>query len=342
MKHKGIVLLVLAMAATILFSTFSLGYVNHARWNSNLGECVYFYQIDSKTHAHCYVPEANCNKDGRNVYKNVDTDLCYYTARKAPKTKPATTCSEFKEGDLIILDYKGSDPDADIGPAGKLIYTIGEPFDGDNKWQTKRGDAGTYTVEVTVSDGEYESKDDVCFKILPANTAPKLTVPDVSIDEGSTVRLQPKCVDPDGDKVMISYSGDMNGATWKTGYDDAGTYAVKVTCQDAEFTVSQTARVTVRNVDRKPELSVPDVTVREGETVELKPVCTDPEGSKTSLRQTGDLTSRTWKTGYKDAGKYTVTFTCSDENGNTVARDVTVTVLDKNRPPRVTAVVKKG
>lgn len=324
--------------ALSLLSVAVIGFNNHVRWNPNLDECVYYFTQGTLSHQ-CYVPEMNCVKDGRDHVKDVDAKRCYYTPRKSITLKP-TTCKEFTEGDLIKLDYKGTDPDKDIGPAGKLIYTFGKPFDNKQEWQTKRGDAGNYTVNVTVSDGEYNSTQELCFKILPGNHIPVLKIENVTVKEGEELTLKPICTDEDGDKLTITYSGDMSTDSWTPSYNDAGEYNVTVSCTDGFDTVKNDIKVTVENVNRPPVLKLKkNIVVDEGETVFLTPDCTDPEGENVTLLYSGDMTSSIWKTGYDDAGEYTATVTCQNKEGLKSTGTTNIKVRNVNRPPSITAVL---
>lgn len=336
----------MAVLGLLFLGVASAQMENHTRWNGNIEECVYFFDLGANKAGSCYVPEEHCTMDGRDKDVTVDTKECYYTPRKATATtaKPAATCKEFVEGDLIKLNYKGTDPDKNIGPAGKLLYTFGEPFNEDQEWQSQKGDAGTYNVKVTVSDGEYKDEATVCFKILPGNEAPVLSASDVTVDEGKTFTIAAKCTDPDEDKVTITYSGDMTSATWKTGYDDAGEYEVKIVCKDPDgLQDSETITVTVKDVNRAPVLTrMNDITVDETETVKLSPDCEDPEGGDVTVSFSGDMTSDTWKTTYGDAGDYKVTVKCTDEGKLSATETVLIKVLASNRPPMITASVIAG
>ncbi len=335
-------MIIAALAAITALSLVSVAFQNHVRWNNQLDECVYYFTDSTGVSQSCYVPEENCDlRVPRDEVKDADRSTCYYVPRKEQaRLTTSGECKTFTEGDLIVLKYNAQDPDND-----KLIYTFGKPFDKDQQWQTKRGDAGTYHVPVMVSDGQYTDETEVCFIILPGNHPPKLSVESLAVNEGDLVTLKPKCTDEDGDAVSITYSGDMTSSTWQTGYDDAGTYHVTVTCTDTDGeSDSKEVTITVEDVNRPPvlKLGATDVTVSEGELVRLKPSCADPEGGEVTITYSGDMTSSTWQTGYDDAGVYVVTVTCTDETGLESSQDVTVTVKDKNRPPMITAMVVKG
>jgi hypothetical protein len=335
-------MIIAAAAAILVMSLVAIGYDNHVRWNAQMEKCVYFY-AEGDGISTCYVPETFClAKDGSDELKTVDAAECELGSGTKSLTNGA--CAVFKEGDLIVLKYDGSDPDKSIGPAGKLLYTVSPPFDKNNEWQTARGDAGTYNAKVTVSDGEFTSQADVCFTVLQSNNPPILSIDDVTVNENEKVVLEPQCSDPDGDAVKLSYAGDMDVARWNPGYRDAGIYKVRVTCTDtADATDAKTVTVTVKNVERPPVLEkIPDMSVLETETVMLSPSCTDPEEGATSITYAGDMMKAEWTTTYGNAGTYTVSVTCKASSGLTASQNVKVTVLEKNRPPVITAMVVSG
>ena len=75
-----------------------------------------------------------------------------------------------------------------------------------------------------------------------------------------------------------------------------------------------------------------DITVYEGETINIPVDASDREGDELTVTVTGWMNSQTYTTTYDDAGEYTVTVIVSD--GEYEAKQTfKVTVLDKNRPP---------
>lgn len=206
-----------------------------------LNECVYFYDKEPGR-AQCYVAEEHCSIRDRyfNEEKSVDPVGCYYIPRSQ------MTCSNFTEGDLVRLQYEGSDPDAD-----NLVYSFEPPFNSSGEWQTEKGDAGSYISSITANDGEESSVTSVCFLVMPRNEAPVLTVQDVAVTETEVVDLKATCED-EGER-SITYSGAMRSGIWRTTYDDEGVYNVTVTCtDDAGMSASSTVTVTVLNKNRAP------------------------------------------------------------------------------------------
>jgi PKD repeat protein len=158
------------------------------------------------------------------------------------------------ENDVITLPASMvTDPDGN-----PLTITYSSPFDKSGVWKTKIGDAGTYDVDVAASDGTSTMKKTVKVKIAMLNTPPVLkTIPDITVKEGETIKLPISAHDREGDKLTTTISGWMTGDTYKTTYDDAGNYTVKVTVTDGEFNTSQVVHITVLDVNRPPVFIVP-------------------------------------------------------------------------------------
>ena len=76
---------------------------------------------------------------------------------------------EYNETDLVDLEPEASDEDDD-----ELQYSYSPPLDEEGRWQTDYGDAGEYTVTVTVSDGELTSSEEVVLNIDKKEVAPEI------------------------------------------------------------------------------------------------------------------------------------------------------------------------
>lgn len=325
------------------------------------------------------------------------------------------------EGETVRLRPEGYDPDPDIGPAGRLIWTFFKPFDRYGVWRTSKGDAGTTWSKVELSDGELTDEREFCVEVLKTNEPPVLSgLRDVTAKEGESVSISPRCSDPDGDEVTIRISGWMREAEKDLGYGDAGRHDVRVTCTDPDGeSDEETITITVVDVNRAPVLDVPravtvdegrtaridaeasdpdgddvtiifeepfaedgtwrtrkgdagtyrtdvvatdgerqvtksvtvtvnkvnsapvissmrDVKVYEGDTIELRPRISDPDGDRVTVEYSGWMTEATRKTGYDDAGEYEVTITATDPSGGSDTENIRVTVLNRNRPPVIT------
>ncbi len=156
------------------------------------------------------------------------------------------------EGDLVKLNVKATDADGD-----ELKYTFDEPLDSAGRWQTRVGDAGVYYPEITVTDGKATTTKQIKIVVDPKNNKPELEkIADVTVNEGEKVVFSPRATDKDGDKLTFTYSGWMTSNTKEAGYADSGEHKVTVSVSDGISTVSQEVTVTVKDVNRAPELEV--------------------------------------------------------------------------------------
>ncbi len=155
---------------------------------------------------------------------------------------------EIKEGDKIIITPTGTDPDND-----KIRYSFSTPLDEAGKWQTNIGDAGAYEISVTASDGKATSK--IVFDVIveALNRPPVIVINDVEVEEGDTVKLNPVVTDPEEDNFTITFTGWMTSDSKTTDYEDAGTYTVTVSAEDANGNVAKKdITITVTNKNRPP------------------------------------------------------------------------------------------
>ncbi len=154
-----------------------------------------------------------------------------------------------KEGEFVSFpNLKATDPDGD-----KITYTFSTPLNLKGEWQTKDGDAGEYTVAITASDVITQIKKDVMIIVEEVNKDPVLEkIKDIVVEEGKTVKLAPKALDPEGKPLTITYSGWMTSDTKVLDYNSAGDYIVRVTISDGVNEVFQDVKITVEDVNRPP------------------------------------------------------------------------------------------
>ncbi len=240
------------------------------------------------------------------------------------------------EGDLIDLKPEVQDPDNDTVTVG---FTA--PFDEKGMWQTEEGDAGLYSVIVTATDnkGSFVTEQ---FKVLVLrkNRPPVFGISStVEFTEGENINLDPLITDPDGDEVVVTYSGWMNSRTYQTTFDDAGEYKVVIKANDGTEIVSKTVKVVILESNRAPtlELSVARVEVTEGGLVEVTAEASDPDDDEIEISFSEPLNEEgQWQTEKGDEGAYTVEVTASD-GVNEVTSEVLIEVLKRNEPPVITS-----
>jgi hypothetical protein len=88
-------------------------------------------------------------------------------------------------------------------------------------------------------------------------------IPNITVEEGETVKITPDAADREDENLKITYSGWMKDSTYTTTFDDAypkgcnthgcsATYKVTVTASDGVLSVSQDVYVTVKDKNRAP------------------------------------------------------------------------------------------
>ena len=163
--------------------------------------------------------------------------------------KEIPTIKVTEDDTVSFPNLKATDPDGD-----KITYTFSEPLDDDGEWETEEGDAGEYSVTITASDGSSEIEQEVMIIVETKNKPPVLEkIKDITVKEGTTLELEPKALDPEGEAIEITYSGWMTKNTKELDYNSAGEYIVRVTASDGEKEVYQDVQITVEDVNRPPE-----------------------------------------------------------------------------------------
>jgi hypothetical protein len=269
-------------------------------------------------------------------------------ANQGPKVsaeeKEGLPVKEAVEGELVDFpNLKAVDPDGD-----PITYTFSSPLDKQGKWQTEVGDVGEYIVTITASDGKNTAQQSVLLVVKPKNLAPEIKINDkLMFQEGDTVKLEPVVTDGDGDEVTIKYFGWMKSDTKTTTFKDAGTYKVTIEASDGISTTSKEVTVSISNVNRPPVLKeISDVTVKEGELIEIVPEATDPDGEQVTYEFDLPLDKvGKWQTEIGDAGEHQVKIVASDGRAKDIIF-VNLIVEPKNRPPTIaildTIEVKEG
>ncbi len=271
-----------------------------------------------------------------------------------------------QEGEVATLQLPQEDEDGD-----KLRYVFDEKFNASGIWQTTYDDAGTYTLNYRVSDGKEEVKGKVEVTVLNVDRAPELRLPEkVEVKEGEKLSFVVDAVDPDGDKVKVSFVNAPEGARfdpetntfcWSPGFDyihrregmlsnilnalrleqrllREKREVLEVKACSQELCSSGYLPLLVYNTNRAPALEIPsELTLTEGEVLQLRPGAYDPDGDMVRFYFTEPVHKRkgNWETAYEDAGEYTVNVTATDGSASQTL-PVTVTVLQKNRQPTLT------
>jgi hypothetical protein len=251
------------------------------------------------------------------------------------------TTLEYVEGDLISLDISAVDPDGD-----EVTFSYEEPIGSEGSWQTRDGDAGTYVITVTASDGVLSTSEDIRIIVSPSNKGPVITCPSqVRVDEGDLIDLDCEIIDQEGDEVTYEITGFMDDFTYQTDFEDAGRYTVVITATDGNKETTQDISIIVADVNRAPTFEAVDaIVVTEGEVAQIEIEAADEDGDSLIVRypQPFDETGE-WETAEPGIYKYDVELS---DGETTVLVPITVEVQERNDPPVITAIntitVKEG
>jgi hypothetical protein len=168
---------------------------------------------------------------------------------------------EVYEEELVELNVSVKDIDND-----NIIITYSSPFNQEGKWQTKRGDKGNYSVNITISDGISKRSGKIEVTVLSINNPPVLDfISDITINENDLVEITVNATDSNNDTLFYSindsrFTQNNNLFIWKTSKGDEGIYIIKVTITDGELNTSQEVRIKVLNPENSTD-NPPQVTL---------------------------------------------------------------------------------
>ena len=158
----------------------------------------------------------------------------------------------------------------------------------------------------------------------------------VKVYENDTVELKPNVYDADEDALEFTFTDPLdNEGAWKTDFGDAGQYLVTVSVSDGNLETSREVMIVVQRLNVPPVIeSIAPITVDEGDTVELEPEVSDPNGDEFEITIGEPVgLEGIWEIDYQSAGEYTVTITATDFEGASSEIEVPITVNKKNVPP---------
>ncbi len=145
--------------------------------------------------------------------------------------------------------------------------------------------AGRYKLALTVNDGNHQVEQKWVIQVENVNRKPKVEVSPLSVKEGEVVTLL--LPEKDADEEALTYTFDEKfdaAGNWQTTYDDAGTHFISYQVSDGKEEVKGKVEVTVVNVDRAPELRIPEkVEVKEGKKLSFVVEAVDPDGDDVEI-----------------------------------------------------------
>ena len=249
------------------------------------------------------------------------------------ESQDASTVITVKENELIKLKVDVTDPDKD-----PVTYSFTKPLDKNGTWKTNYGDAGEYLVTLTANDGKLTTSKKIKLVVERVNVPPKINqVKDMFVKEGDVVVFEAKVKDPNNDPVTITISEPLKSGKFVTDHTSSGEYQIKVMATDGELASEESFKLTIKDINELPVFSnLPaEITVKEGETIEIKPTITDLDEDPITLtisEPVGD--DGLWKTDYTNHGDYKITVIANDGK-NKVTKIVKVVIQDVNKPPEI-------
>ncbi|MBU1704128.1 MAG: hypothetical protein KJ922_02085, partial [Nanoarchaeota archaeon] len=255
------------------------------------------------------------------------------------------------ETETVVLDL----PDLE---KYNLDHVISEPIGDDGVWETGYDDAGTYNVTVRIMDGKFKAEKEFKVTVNNVDRAPVIsTISDVKLDENQKVTITLAANDPDGDEVEFSTGDIPSGATlednvfeWTTDFDTVShdnivdkilhkfhllskNFKVDFYAKSNGLMAKESVVITVKDVNRGPELEdIDDVTLNEGEMLEISPNGWDPDGDKVKISYSGWVKEIPYYVDYNSAGDHKVTIKASDDFLS-VTKEINVHVNNVNQLP---------
>ncbi len=224
-----------------------------------------------------------------------------------------------KETQSIDLKKLIVDPDED-----PLNYNFENPFNNNGVWNTDYNDEGTYTTDVTFSDGEFNVKERIEVTVLKTNQPPVISGlfeedKIVNAKEGKELEFFVNVYDSDNDDLTITWSYDdeiiseRSSGDFYLGYNQEGEHTLKLVITDGITEVVKEWTVKVEGTNREPQLVLLPINVNEGETVYLDLPDVDLDGDELTYSFESPLSNEgEWVTDYEDAGSYELKITVSD------------------------------
>ncbi|MBD3259961.1 hypothetical protein GF371_05025 [Candidatus Woesearchaeota archaeon] len=243
---------------------------------------------------------------------------------------------EVLETELVKLKISAEDDDKD-----SIEYTFSRPLNQRGEWQTNYGDAGEYIITITATDGELTTKRDFVLVVNKKNEAPVIAhMSDVTAQEGETVRIEPSVSDVNNDELIVSISDPVgDDGIWETDHKSAGSYDITIKADDGESASEESLKLVVVDKNMPPLITgLQDITVKEGETVKIKPQIKDLDGDTVEVSISSPVgDDGEWETAYTDHGVYDIKIT-ADDGKDKVEQNIKLTVTDVNRAPEILSI----
>ncbi|MFH1174621.1 MAG: PKD domain-containing protein [archaeon] len=170
--------------------------------------------------------------------------LCVLQGNRPPVFYPIADPACVTEGETITFSVSASDPDGDVLVYSATDLPSGAQFTQQTfSWNTQQGQAGTYAVQFSVSDGEFTDAEDVNLCVQHLNEAPQAVITSPEDEStfitGQTITFTGYCTDAEqgqfpGTWSIVGKGVIGEGYTVHTTIDEPNTYQVRMQCVDAQ------------------------------------------------------------------------------------------------------------
>ena len=195
-------------------------------------------------------------------------------------------------------------------------------------------------IEVSAQSSNLTTAMIIPITVFNANRPPALGhILPLMLDEGDVFSFSANATDPDNDPLSWSYDGPFRRGE-QIGYEAAGSYAMKVAVSDGFLEDSRYVPITIRNVNRAPEMGLPPVAARENQTTTYNILASDPDNDALSFAISGAPQGMVLSDGIIE---WTPPFSTKQEEHAILVRasdgkaavngTLSITVSHENRPP---------
>lgn len=327
----------------------------------------WFLDNDDVAEAKEFTYKTNYNDAGEHNLTVVISDTKSQIERKWAITVNNVDFEGMIESISDIIINEGEVARAELPDFDKynLKYELSEPLGQNNYWKTGYGDAGIHKVVLNVYSDDFSMEKEITISVHNIDRPPSFGIIGIkTAAEGQELRFDIKAEDPDGDAVSISINNPPEGAKlegntfiWAPNFDAVKidnifgglqdrlrilqkTYFIEFAAKSNEASSTAKVPIVVWDANRAPVIDeLPQITVTEGDIIDIQPKYHDPDWDKVKVSFSGWLDSNSYRTSFEDQGVYYVQVSVSDGILETSGY-VKINVLNKNREPKFLPIQK--
>ena len=198
-------------------------------------------------------------------YSNVTKDfkLIIANVNRAPVLDfigPKIVVLNATQNQYFYYKVNASDPDADVlmYSANTTLFDI-NPYTGEISYTPKNADVGNYSINISVTDGQFYDSETISFRVKNTNDAPVLDfVTPQYAAVGAPYTLKVNASDPDGDPLAYYDDSDMFNITqdgtisFTPTNAQTGTYYINITVSDGLLSATKILNLIIEDKNQAP------------------------------------------------------------------------------------------